>query len=271
MSAAAAAKPKKSAELSNENVESGTPPNLLRLAHYTMGGQEALDAYERDDPENGGIDLDVASSQFWNFHLVRARRFYTKEDNALQKIWRARQVFINPPGTTDDDRIQGSVPRLFWERALGFYEQGLIECFFWVGFNMSQLQVLQGGALHPLNFVTNFPASRVDYYEQPWEEVENPRVLVDEHTNKCIGKGGICKPTCRLGKPSLVKKAIAAAPPRRQGAPPRPSYVTFVGPRDPARAKPMMDRFIEGADMSRPDLVPGALVRPVIVQRKRAA
>lgn len=271
MSPAAVAKTKKSAELSNENIESGTPPNALRLAHYTMGGEEALEAYDNDDPEHGGIDLDVASSQYWNFHLVRARRFYTKEDNALTKIWRARCLFINPPGTTDDDRIQGSVPRLFWERALGFYEQGLIECFFWVGFNMSQLQVLQGGALHPLCFVTNFPGARLDYYEKPWIEVPDPRGRLNRnHTNGCEGDGLICLPKCQHGKPKLAKKEVKG-PPIRQGAPPRPSYITFVGPRDPVRAKPMLDRFIEGADVSRPDLVPGALTRPVIVKRKRAA
>jgi hypothetical protein len=234
----------KSPELSNENVESGTPPEVIAYARYVMGD----------------IDLDPASSLFWNHHLVKAKRYFTKEEDGLVQPWSGR-IFLNPPGTPDEERSKRSVPKLFWERLVGHWREQLIVCGFFVGFNMSQLQVLQMSPAHPLQFPTNFPGARLDYYEQPWEEVENPRVLVGEHTNKCIGKGGACLPACQLGKPAKVKRALAG-PPRRQGAPPRPSYLTFLPPRDRAVAAPMVRRFVEGA--TRLDMVPGALTRPIV-------
>lgn len=259
---------KKSAELSNENVEAGTPPNAVRLAHYTMGGREAVDAYDRGDAENGGVDLDVASSAYWNFHLVRARRFLTKEDNALTKIWRARRVFINPPGTTDDDRIQGSIPRLFWQRAIEFRDEGILGCFFYVGFNMSQLQVIQQEAQSPLHFLTNFPGARLDYYEKPWEWIDDPRRRRHKtHTDGC--EGDPCTSKCRMGKLLRVKRELSG-PPRNQGAPPRPSFITFVPPKDNAIARPMVERFLEGADYKSTEFVPGIVVRPVFAGRRAA-
>lgn len=211
----------KSPELSNENVESGTPPEVIAYARYVMGD----------------IDLDPASSMYWNHHIVKAKRYFTKEDDGLVQPWAGR-VLLNPPGTPDEDRGKKSVPKLFWERAVGHWRDHLITCCFFVGFNMSQLQVLQMSPAHPLQFYTNFPASRIDYYEQPWEWV-----------NGVVGG----------------KKRPIAGPPRRQGSPPRPSFITFLPPRDHEVAIPMVDRFIEGSE--RLDMIPGQVTIPY--RRKR--
>ena len=44
----------------------------------------------------GGIDLDPASSREAQ-RTVRARRFYTKEENGLAQPWKAKRLWLNPP------------------------------------------------------------------------------------------------------------------------------------------------------------------------------
>lgn len=244
-----------SAELSNENVESGTDHKVTEFARYVMGD----------------IDLDPASSQYWNYHTVKAKRFYSKEDDGLKQRWFGR-TFLNPPGTTDDDRILGSLPRLFWERGLGHWSAGLLVCQFFVGFNMSQLQVIQGSPAHPLQFPTLFPDERLDYLERPWEDVPDPTgALIDRHVSGCTGDGGLrkCKKACKFGKPKTMKRMLAG-PPRKQGAPPRPSYITFVPPREggPVDPRPMLGRFFEGAADRTLGYVPGVVVGPLLDEQR---
>lgn len=57
----------------------GTPPEWIELARKTMGE----------------IDLDVASNAEAQ-KVVKAKEFYTKEDNALTKPWKGR-IWKNPP------------------------------------------------------------------------------------------------------------------------------------------------------------------------------
>lgn len=57
-----------------------TPPDIIGSIKYVLGN----------------IDLDPASAalpQTW----IKANRFWTKEDDALSKTWRAETVFLNPP------------------------------------------------------------------------------------------------------------------------------------------------------------------------------
>lgn len=46
----------------------------------------------------GSIELDPASCELANRENVRAKRFFTKEDDGLERDWDARTIFVNPPG-----------------------------------------------------------------------------------------------------------------------------------------------------------------------------
>ena len=61
------------------NPEWYTPPDIIESARQTMGS----------------IDLDPASCEKAN-EIVKAKKFYTKEDNGLDKTW-AGNIFMNPP------------------------------------------------------------------------------------------------------------------------------------------------------------------------------
>lgn len=72
----------------------------------------------------GGIDLDVASCEFAN-RIVRAARYYTKQDNGLTQPWYGR-VWCNPPyGRTTNQK--GSYLEHFSRRLIDQYERGNVE------------------------------------------------------------------------------------------------------------------------------------------------
>lgn len=66
-------------DLKTGNEEIYTPLHIVQAAHKIMGG----------------IDLDPASCEHAN-RTVKARNYYTKEDNGLMHNWEGR-VFLNPP------------------------------------------------------------------------------------------------------------------------------------------------------------------------------
>lgn len=238
-------------EHSHKSAEHGTPVPAIEFLRYVMGG----------------IDFDPASSAYWNHSTVKATEYCDKERDGLKARWWGR-VICNPPGDTEDELAEGksfSLPRAFWERGIGHRRDSMIQCMGWIGFNMSQLQTLQLCPMHPLQFYTLFPATRLDYLVRPYVEVDDPRrELVTKHTGGCRGKSprqvAGCRPSCQFGKVKKVRRTVAG-PPKPEGAPPRPSYITFVPPRQPDIAAQMVSRFLEGA--SRLDMVPGAVTVPM--------
>ena len=66
----------------NQNNEWGTPIKILDLVHDFYGDE--------------GIWLDPASSEAFAAN-VKAKRYFTVEDNALEKFWGATTLFCNPP------------------------------------------------------------------------------------------------------------------------------------------------------------------------------
>lgn len=65
----------------SENDEWYTPPELVEYVRQVLGGV---------------IELDPASSHAAQ-QVVKAQRYFTKEDDALGKPWDASTVFLNPP------------------------------------------------------------------------------------------------------------------------------------------------------------------------------
>ena len=137
------------AQHSSTTPEHGTPPHIVEGARNLMGG----------------IDLDPASSAFWN-KRVRAKKFYTEKDDGLAQPWKGR-VFLNPPG----DR-SGKLVQAFWLRLVEHYFADQIEQAIWVGFSVEQFVTLQGikdteGATgwipSPLTFPTLIPSRRLHY------------------------------------------------------------------------------------------------------------
>lgn len=75
----------------------------------------------------GGIDLDPASCEMAN-QVIKANRYYTKEDNGLTQEWKAKSVWLNPPyGSTGDVSNMGAFTRkLIREYQTGNVEQAII-------------------------------------------------------------------------------------------------------------------------------------------------
>lgn len=100
----------------------------------------------------GEIDLDPASHEEAN-HVVKAKAFFSVEDNGLAKGWYGC-VFLNPPG--------GLVPE-FWHKFIGNeFVAGI-----WIGYSLEQLQTLQciGAQKTPLNFSMCVPSKRIAFVE----------------------------------------------------------------------------------------------------------
>lgn len=126
---------------SSATPEWGTNPAVVEAGRYVMGG----------------IDLDPCSNGYWNHHLVKATRFYDKEQDGLKQPWYGR-VHLNPPGDPS-----GRDVRAFWERLIKHYTSGEVECAWWVGFNLGQLSQLQNAPMHPLQLLTVIPCERIGY------------------------------------------------------------------------------------------------------------
>jgi ParB family chromosome partitioning protein len=74
----------------------------------------------------GGIDLDPASCAVAN-ETVKARRYYTKEDDGLHLPWDLDRIWLNPPyGRVIPGSISSNISyqKLFVEKLIREYERG---------------------------------------------------------------------------------------------------------------------------------------------------
>lgn len=89
-----------------------TPPKYIEAARQVMDG----------------IDLDPASCAEAN-QIVRAQRYYTREQNGLDQEWKARSVWLNPPygRTVKMAATRKSTIGLFTEKLLQEYRAGNVK------------------------------------------------------------------------------------------------------------------------------------------------
>lgn len=164
---------------SSETVEHLTPPNIV------MAAQDVL----------GRIELDPASTPFANT-LIKAKRIYTAKDDGLSKKWKARTVFLNPPGgvydtaqkvpvlkatkTRESCTVTGacglkpghkhqlkdivSMSAIWWAKLTNSVESGLVKEAIFLGFSLEILASAQRfGCAHPLDYVVCVPENRLKF------------------------------------------------------------------------------------------------------------
>ena len=150
-----------------------------------------------------GIDCDPASSSYWNHYVVKARTFYDERIDGLKQPWFGK-VHHNAPSNIEK-RI---TVRPWWERLCAHYLRGEVDAAVWIGFQLGQLQSLQGAPQHPLQFFNLFPAKRIDF----------------------------------------LRRMPNNAPPQPAGSPTHANYITLLPTRrSPAATRAMVARFIERA------------------------
>jgi ParB family chromosome partitioning protein len=76
----------------------------------------------------GTIELDPASCAAAN-EIVKAERYYTKEQNGLLQAWHARSLWLNPPygRTAKMQAHHASTIKLFVDKCLYHYQRGDVE------------------------------------------------------------------------------------------------------------------------------------------------
>jgi hypothetical protein len=101
----------------------------------------------------GGIDLDPASSHIAN-QRVKAKQYFTKEDDALNCRWWGN-VFLNPPG----GRGKGikSYTKAFWNKLVWEYLTGHVDEAIFLAFSIELLQTSQNGEDDPRFWATSYP------------------------------------------------------------------------------------------------------------------
>jgi len=171
--------------VSSKSENYGTPAPYVELARYVLGK----------------ISCDPASDSYWNYHTVKAATFYDERIDGMKAPWFGT-VLLNAPGNAEKNMYI----RPWWERLVDHYARGEVDAAVWMGFQLGPLQSLQGAPMHPLQFVTMFPANRIDF---------------------------------------LVRMP-GNAPPEPCGAPMHANYVTVLPTRrSPDAARAMLSRFAE--------------------------
>jgi hypothetical protein len=168
---------------SSGTVEHFTPPNIVIAAQQLMTGRKR-------------IDLDPATTKWGNEQYVQAKRIYTKKDNGFLKKWRAKTVFLNPPGGLCDDRGRlvirtpmGEPPcsetgacgtraphvhegtmssgKAWWFKLAEAYMRGHVRQAVFVGFSLELLQTTQVQTPDlpvPLDFPCCYPTQRIKFH-----------------------------------------------------------------------------------------------------------
>jgi hypothetical protein len=137
---------------SSNSVEHFTPTNIVEAARSLMGG----------------IDLDPATTLKANAERIHAKRYYTKQDNGLDKKWHGR-VFLNPPGGRIDERGKPvehggqSSAKVWWQKLVAEYTGGKVTQAIFIGFSIELLQTCQLGGSPPTDYPICIPKRRIAF------------------------------------------------------------------------------------------------------------
>ena len=111
------------------------PDNLIDLPQSQVKNDEwytPAHCIEAAREVMGFIELDPASCEQAN-RIVKAERYYTREQNGLERSWKARTVWLNPPyGRSNDMKarhkstIEQFVMKLLWEYQSGAIGQAIL-------------------------------------------------------------------------------------------------------------------------------------------------
>jgi ParB family chromosome partitioning protein len=110
----------------------------------------------------GPIDLDPASCPEANKN-VQARRFLTENEDGLKDgFWCLYpcKIFLNPP-SGKINRV--SKVKLFWQKLIDHYSEGLVKEAIFMGFSLEQLAILQDCTMHPFDFSVCIPRHRIKF------------------------------------------------------------------------------------------------------------
>lgn len=145
---------------------------LVTAARHSMDSPEwyTPSAYVEAAREvMGGIDLDPASHEEAN-RIVKAKKFYTAEDDGLAHQWKGR-VFLNPPGGKREDGH--SLVALFWFSLMMAHRVGNVPQAIWIGYSLEQLQTMQSFcSTTPLDYSLCVPSRRIAFVENAAKQAE---------------------------------------------------------------------------------------------------
>lgn len=130
--------------------------------HYTP-----IEIVEAAREVMGGIDLDPATTALVN-QRIKAKTFYTKEDDGFSKPWAGR-TFLNPPGGKIGNKSNAA---LWWDKLVReyFLGTGVTQAFF-VGFTLEIMATSQDSPAWIGNFPFCIPRKRIAFDKELGDEL----------------------------------------------------------------------------------------------------
>jgi len=135
------------------DTERYTPPEVIAAVKDTLGQ----------------IDLDPATTTLVNSTFIRAKKYYTEQDDGLNQDncpWNGK-VYINPPGNGFSNH--GAIadkPRRFWERLIVEYQEKRVSAAVFLAFNIEFLQRSQNWNHAMVQWPFCIPSKQLIFYRE---------------------------------------------------------------------------------------------------------
>lgn len=204
----------------------GTPLEVIEVVEYVLGD----------------IDLDPATSEYWNDHGAKAPLWLDGSEglNGLTDPWSDPgadpvRALLNPPGDTS-----GQLVKRFWSRLVRERDAGVVDSAVWIGFSLEQLVSCQHESRIPINLPMIVPNRRLCYRRTPLETQRALRASAAKAELK--GALGVAA--------RLLKKAESIdlnGPPLPAEQPTHGSFLTLLPSKDYTRCMTQISRWEEAA------------------------